>query len=87
MAGRLDRREVPARALDVEDVDGLAEHRLGLRLDARVAAAVKHEGGIAAEEARRVGPKRESSLTPAARSATARAASASAYLLSIVRVP
>ena len=52
----LDRGQVPARALDVEQVYGLAEQVRLRHLDGGVPAAVEHERGIAAEEAGRVDP-------------------------------
>src|SRR5258706_11790379 len=59
MSGRLDRREIPARSLDVKHVDGVAEHRRRLRLHARVAATVQHEGRIGSEEPRAIRAQRE----------------------------
>ncbi len=42
--------EVPAAALDVKHLDLLAHHRFGEGLDRRVAAPVKHQGGVAADQ-------------------------------------
>ena len=57
--GGLDHRHVGARALDAEDVD-LAPHQVRhAQLDRGVAAAVKHELRIAAEQPRRVDPQRQ----------------------------
>ena len=53
-AGGLDRRHVPAAALDAEDLGFLA-HQIGnARLDGGVAAAVQHQLRILAEEAGRI---------------------------------
>ncbi len=54
-----DRGEVPAAALDVEDVLVVADQVALAQLDRRVAAAVQHERAVAAEQARRVAAQRE----------------------------
>ena len=56
---RLDVGHVPARALDADDLVLLAEVVGGARLHRGVAAAVKHEQRVAAQEPRGVDPKRE----------------------------
>ncbi len=62
--GRLDHGHVGARALDAEHID-LAPHQVGQpQFHRRVAAAVQHETGIAAEQARGVDPQREVARHP-----------------------
>jgi hypothetical protein len=52
--GRLDRVEIPSAALHEERLDLVADERLHRPLERRVAAAVHHEVGIAADQPRRV---------------------------------
>ena len=59
VARRLDRREVPARALHVDDGDGLAEERPSLRFHAGVAASVENERVVSAEEPGGIGAQRD----------------------------
>ena len=58
--GRLDRLEVPAAALDVEEVLVLADEVPRGELDRGVAAAVQHQRLVAAEQARGVNPMADS---------------------------
>ncbi len=55
MAGRLDLAKVPARALDAEHLDILAEHVASPRLHRGVAAAVQHQPRVPAEQPGGVG--------------------------------
>jgi hypothetical protein len=55
----LDMAHVPARALDADDFDFLAEKIARLRLHAGVAATVQHEFRIGAQKPRRVGTQGE----------------------------
>src|SRR5258708_16274803 len=59
---RLDRLQVPAAALDVEDRLLLAEEILFADLDRGVAPSVQHQRLVAAEKARRVHAQTEVAL-------------------------
>jgi GNAT superfamily N-acetyltransferase len=63
-AGRLDRLQVPAAALHVEDVVFLAEQVLLAQLDRGVAAAVQHERLVAPEQARGVHARPQRAVEP-----------------------
>src|SRR5690606_27031850 len=52
-------RHVPAAALDAQDLDVLAGDVGDRRLDRRVAAAVQHQGGLAAEQPRGIDAERQ----------------------------
>ena len=67
-AGRLDRVEVPAAALDEQRLHPLADQRRHRPLERGVAAAVQHEIGIAADQPRGVDAQRQV-LAPARREA------------------
>ena len=58
-AGRLDRVEVPTRALDVDRLDRLAEEVAVDALDRGVPAAVHHQRRLRADQARGVDAQRE----------------------------
>ncbi len=59
VARRLDRAEVPARALDAQDLDLVAEQVPLAGLHRGVAAAMQHQARITAEQAGAVGAKGE----------------------------
>jgi hypothetical protein len=61
-AARLDRGEIPAASLDVEDVGLVAVEVVDPELHGGVAASVQHEGGIAPQQARCVGTELEEIL-------------------------
>ncbi len=58
-AGRLDGLEIPAAALDVQDVLVVAQQVALGQLDRGVAAAVQHQRPVGAEQPRRVAAQRE----------------------------
>ncbi len=55
----LDGAEVPARSLDVNDLDRLAQQRTRRGLDRGVAAAMEHQRRLATDEARSVRAERQ----------------------------
>src|SRR6202030_2251213 len=63
-APRLDRRHVPATALDAEDLDLLVQKVLHYGLDRSVAAAVQHQVRFAAQETRSINAQREVASDP-----------------------
>ena len=58
-AGRLDIAQVPAAAFDAQHLGGIPEQIGQDRLDRRVAAAVQHQPGIAAEQTRGINAQRQ----------------------------
>ena len=63
-AGRLDRRHIPAAALDAQHLGGFADEVGRHRLDRGVAAAVQHQLRVAAEQARGVDAQRQVAADP-----------------------